>query len=156
MRKVLDPFEPYLDISGISCVDARLKPNTPDGAKYLFKIPPNQSFAVTVENNGSGVKFSYDDLGSITYALRHVNGVDSMNPHGARGNGHIICLGTSLSDSIAIRDALLADPIVGEGTSGGQSVTLMSFDGKLLQVANDAAGVTEFLAYKPQYDILGR
>ena len=151
MRTVLDPLEQYLDVGGISCVDARLKPNTPDGPKYLFRIHPNQSFAVTVEENG-GIRLSYDDMGSIIYALSHVNGVKSLNGH--KGSGHIVCLGISHESTLSIRSALLQDNIVSAATKSGASISVAYFDGKNLHIQNDAFDVNATFDYAPRVPIL--
>jgi len=158
MRTVLDPFEPYLDIGGVCCVDARLTPNVPDGPKYLFRTPPNSLFMVTIGMHNGAIKFSYDDKGSIAYALKHVNGVNSLanEGHGEAGNGHIVCLDTSLGFYRAskVKEELLKDEHFLGATMEGKTITLAGFDGKQLRISNQDHGVEITMDYKPQTNIL--
>ncbi|MBS3067981.1 hypothetical protein J4450_04725 [Candidatus Micrarchaeota archaeon] len=153
IRTILDPREELLDVGGISCVDARLKPNTPDCPKHLFKLDPNESFAVTVELNGS-VNFSFDDLGSIIYALHHVKGVNSLSRNGNAGNGHIVCLDTSIDAAVAIKLALLGEDAIRTGTIEGRTITTAAFNGKRLLIDNKEHGIEINLEYSPRVDIL--
>jgi hypothetical protein len=156
MRKVLDPLEAYLDVGGICCVDARLQANTPDGPKYLFRFQPNTMFGVTIGMKNGHVSFSYDDEGSITYALGHVNGVNSLNQHGEPGNGHIIIADTDVSFPKAnlVRSALLDLPQMKEATQDGSTITFAAFDGHVLRILNQAHGIDMSVDYEPKVNIL--
>ncbi|MFH0737236.1 MAG: hypothetical protein V1827_01305 [Candidatus Micrarchaeota archaeon] len=156
MRAVLDPLEAYLDVGGISCVDARFQPNTPDGPKYLFRLAPNTAFSVTIGMGGGNVSFSYDDEGSITYALGHVNGVNSLSAHGEKGNGHIVVIDndTSFPSAAAVKASLLELGQVREATMDGQTITLAAFDGRAMRLVNEAAGVDMVYTYNPAVNIL--
>ena len=155
MRTVLDPFELLLDIGGICCVDARVTPNTPDGYKYLFRLPPNRAFAVTIET-GNGNIFSQDDIASLVYSFGHVSGVNSLTAHGEKGNGHTPILTTdmSLAKAEAVKTALLVHEIAHRATRGGETITLMGFDGKALRIVNSAQNIDFVLPYNPQVNIL--
>ncbi|MBI5228309.1 hypothetical protein HY988_06980 [Candidatus Micrarchaeota archaeon] len=153
MRSVLDPLEQYLDVGGISCMDARLAPNTPDGPKQLFRIPPNHSASVNVEMNGE-VKFSYDDIGSMEYAYGHIAGVNSLSPNDP-GNGHTIILDTSATFAHAqvIREALIGEQLVAQATDGGKTITLVSFTGTELLIRNPGFKIDLRIPYRPEYDL---
>ncbi len=154
MRKVLDPNNPALDVGGISCVDARLSPNTPDSLRYLARMSPNTAFSVTVECNGE-TSFSWDDMGSIVYALNHVNGVNSLK-EGSNGNGHIICTDTDLEllRATSVKRALLREEAINTATKNGAKITLLGFDGKEMRILNKTCGVDVVLQYNPEVNIL--
>ncbi|VVC02593.1 Uncharacterised protein [Candidatus Bilamarchaeum dharawalense] len=153
MRKVLDPLETYLDIGGVCCVDARVAPNTPDGHKYLFRVPPNRTFAVTTM---AGAPFSYDDLGSLFYSFGHVKGINSLTHHGDPGNGHTVVLTADPSLQVAqmIKSQLLAQPTAVEATCGGEAITLMGFDGKVLRIVNQSLALDLEIGYIPKINLL--
>jgi hypothetical protein len=156
MGAVLDPLERYLDVGGISCVDARLQANCPDGPKYLFRQGPNTIFSVTIGMRGSEPRFSIDDEGSVTYALGHVHGVNSLSAHGDMGNGHIVIMDTdpSFAKAESVKASLLGFSQVREATMDGKTITLAAFDGRSLRISNVDAGIDQVHAYDPEVNIL--
>jgi hypothetical protein len=155
MRKVLDPLEPHLEVGGICCVDARVAPNTPDGHKYLFRVPPNRTFAVTTISAGHTV-FSYDDLGSLFYSFGHVKGINSLSHHGEPGNGHTVILtpDTSLESAFEVRRQLLEQPTAVQATHGGETITLIGFDAKVLRIVNQSLQLDLSIGYNPRVNLL--
>lgn len=148
LRGVLDPHHPKLEIGGISCVDARLAPLTPDGPRYMLKLFPNQGFSVTVHYGPNGVEISSDDGGSTVYALGHVGGVKESK--------HIVVIDTSLSlaRAKATRDGLLKIEEIRAATRNGETISLAGFDGEGLRVVNDVEGINWDVEYTPKYPIL--
>jgi hypothetical protein len=153
MRQVLDPSRPVLEVGGICCVDARVQPNTPDGPKYLYRQLPNSIFGVTIGMKNGHVSFSYDDEGSITYALGHVNGVNSLNGHGGDiGNGHIIIADNDVTFQRAkiVRVALLGLEQMRDATKDGETITMTAFNGQTLRIVNEHHGIDITQYYSPE------
>jgi hypothetical protein len=152
LRAVLDPGISMLEVGGFCCVDARLKPNTPDGPKYLFRIPPNQTFDITIDLDEKGkAVVSVGDMGSDDYRRKHVLGTRTENDHGEKGNGHMVTVATSLDLAMNIRDARLE-------CNGGikpADITVASFDGRQLRMLNQAIGVDWRADYEPAVPICG-
>ncbi|MFH1785091.1 MAG: hypothetical protein ABH842_01560 [Candidatus Micrarchaeota archaeon] len=155
MRTVLDPFTSALDVGGICCVDARVTPNVPDSPKYLFRIPPNQSFMVTMAING-GAQLSTENLGSLIYSYGHVAGINSLNQHGEPGSGHTVVLtsGSDLDRALAVRMALVQHEVVNQATSHGENISMAVFDGEKLRLWNPNHGIDMVIPYTPQINIL--
>lgn len=151
LREVLDPNHPKLELGGVSCVDARLAPLSPDGPRYMFRLFPNQGFNVTVHHEADGrVEISSDDGGSTVYALRHVGGVKETK--------HLVIVDTTLSlaRARATREGLLKIREIAEATSSGETISLVGFDGEGLRLVNDAQGINADIEYDPKYRILGK
>ncbi len=153
LRRVLDRGVSELEVGGICCVDARLKPNTPDGPKLLFAQLPNTTFDVTVDLDKSGVPtFSVGDVGSRDYADGHIAGIkvrlSGQVPDEEMGNGHKICLATSLDFATNIKDELLKF-----NNLNPDLVTVASFDGKALRIQNRSIGVDARVSYEPRIRI---
>ncbi len=147
LRTVLDPGVSLLEVGGICCVDARLKPNTPDSPKYLFRVPPNQTFDITVDLTETGeVIMSTGDKGSDDYRRKHVLGTRTEGH--ADGNGHVVTVATSLDFAMNIKEARVAlnniDPDL---------ITATAFDGRSLRMLNPALGVDWHVEYKPAVPI---
>jgi hypothetical protein len=152
MRQVLDPFHPVLEVGGICCIDARVQPNTPDGAKFAFGQLPNSITGVTIGMKNGHVSFSYDDEGSIRYGLRHVTGVNSLNEHGEPGNGHIIIMDNDvrLTRAKIVRSAILGLAQMVEATKGGETITMTGFNGQSLRILNESYGIDITQYYSPE------
>jgi hypothetical protein len=146
LRTVLDPGISNLNVGGFCCVDARVKPNTPDSPKYLFRVAPNQTFDITVDIDERGkAVLSVGDMGSDDYRRRHVQGTKTDGEHGEMGNGHMVTVATSLDLAMNIRDARL------ERNDGvlPADITVASFDGRQLRMLNHSIGVDWCVDYDP-------
>ncbi len=144
MRTVLDPGVGLLEVGGICCVDGRLKPNTPDGPKYLFRVPPNQTFDITVDLDERGaVIMSVGDKGSDAYRMKHVLGTKTEGD-GERGNGHVVTLATSLDFAMNIKEARLANNNIDPDL-----ITVAAFNGSSLRMINPALSIDWHMEYNP-------
>ncbi|MFH2105650.1 MAG: hypothetical protein ABII22_00170 [Candidatus Micrarchaeota archaeon] len=135
MRTVLDPQREKLSVGGLTCVDARQQIRTPDGPAYLFRLHGNEAFAATVGIVGNEVSLSWDDTGSIIYALGHVDGVNSLAHHGEKGNGHIMALATTPERAMLIRTALMNIEPIQNATNNGETLSTASFNGQALEIS---------------------
>lgn len=155
MRAVLDPYDPFLDVGGISCVDARLNPLVPDGPGGLIRSEPNSIFRLTIGMNETGVVLSPDDGGSLRYAFGHVGGVNILKP-GSDGNGHLVILDTDITFKrveMGVTAFLTIDRIA-EATKEGTLITRMAFNGKELRVFNPRLDVDVVVPYEPKVRII--
>jgi hypothetical protein len=149
LRTVLDPGVSTLEVGGICCVDARLKPNTPDSPKYLFKVPPNQTFDITVDLDPEGnVNMSVGDIGSDDYRRKHVSGTRTEG-HGDKGNGHVVTVATSLEFAMNIKEARISN----NGGINPADITAAAFDGRSLRLLNPAIDVDWHIEYRPDVPI---
>jgi hypothetical protein len=150
LRTVLDPGVSLLEVGGICCVDARLKPNTPDSPKYLFRVPPNQTFDITIDldENGS-VNMSTGDKGSDDYCRKHVSGIRTENKDGEKGNGHTVTVATSLDLAMNIKEARIRN----NGGIDPDLITMASFNGRSLRIYNPSLGINWQCEYRPAVPI---
>ncbi len=138
---LMDNSEGYLSVTGICCVDARLRPNTPDSAYYLFRAHLGEIFGATVTQTGENTfRMSGPVLGSVAYALGHVTGVNILAHEGTTGNGHIVALASSMQRAQQIHDGITHHEVIQQALQAGGSITLISFDGNKLSIQNEKIG----------------
>lgn len=138
MMSVLAPDQEELEVSGIICVDARLTPGTLDNilrghVGEFFFVGANATNGVEIINPANG--------GSISYALRHVGGVNILNKGGiTTGNGHIVALATNPERAAKLRNAISTYDDTKRVIQMGGSITVITFDGREARIINEKTG----------------